>query len=391
MQFVCPLLLLSGPVGLWWGWIPKEHHCVLLYLSFFPLVSFSVRLLGNTSAWEGPIHLPFSLMGLFLLHVSQLSEERVWTAAQLLPKLNGFFMSAAPHKLPRTTAPRCGYSRGLHAPNSGCNSSLKMFLFYFFFSCLESRLSGYWWVRNKCKAFLLYWRTSDFFFFGLFVSRKSLFYARLMKWIKSLLVPFSQMAFSGFRGRKQTQRLADDIKPGQASNTCQDRGIIPRHLVGTEAWQEAEWDAAWKTCKLMFEVEIKWKRTIQGVGKTWAAVTEKHILMREGRELGTNEWYCSKKLSRITIPQEAQGPFSSHAQCGCHRGTWGQAMCGGHQGQYLVRLLHWPMVTHLTAPPWATAFLLPSLSHLWQIILCKRACKCPTSSHALELFFCVCV
>lgn len=39
----------------------------------------------------------------------------------------------------------------------------------------------------------------------------------------------------------------------------------------------------------MFEVEIKWKRTIQGVGKTWAAVTEKHILMREGRELGTNE------------------------------------------------------------------------------------------------------
>lgn len=164
MQFVCPLLLLSGPVGLWWGWIPVEHHCVLLYLSFFPLVSFSVRLLGNTSAWEGPIHLPFSLMGLFLLHVSQLSEERVWTAAQLLPKLNGFFMSAAPHKLPRTTAPRCGYSRGLHAPNSGCNSSLKMFLFYFFFSCLESRLSGYWWVRNKCKAFLLYWRTSDFFF-----------------------------------------------------------------------------------------------------------------------------------------------------------------------------------------------------------------------------------
>lgn len=390
MQFVCPLLLLSGSVGLWWGWIPVEHHCVLLYLSFFPLVSFSVRLLGNTSAWEGPIHLPFSLMGLFLLHVSQLSEERVWTAAQLLPKLNGLFMSAAPRKLPRTTAPRCGYSRGLHAPNSGCNSSLKMFLFYFFFPVLSqgSVVTDEWEISAK-HSYCIGGLQTFFFLVCLFPGKVF----SMPGWWNGLnpLFPFSQTAFSGFRGRKQTQRLADDIKPGQASNTCQDRGIIPRHLVRTEAWQEAEWDAAWKTCKLMFEVEIKWKRTIQGVGKTWAAVTEKHILMREGRELGTNEWYCSKKLSKITIPQEAQGPFSSHAQCGCHRGTWGQAMCGGHQGQYLVRLLHWPMVTHLTAPPWATAFLLPSLSHLWQIILCKRACKCPTSSHALELFFCVCV
>jgi len=38
----------------------------------------------------------------------------------------------------------------------------------------------------------------------------------------------------------------------------------------------------------MFEGEIKWKRTTQGVGKIWAAVTEKHLLMREGSELGTN-------------------------------------------------------------------------------------------------------
>jgi len=80
-------------------------------------------------------------------------------------------------------------------------------------------------------------------FFGLFVSQKSLFYARLMKWIKSLLVLFSKTALSGFRGWKQTLRLADNIKPGQASNTCQDRGIIPRHLVRTVALQEPERDA----------------------------------------------------------------------------------------------------------------------------------------------------
>lgn len=71
------------------------------------------------------IYLSFFWTGPFSLHLLWLSEETLWITAQLLPQLNGLFTSTAPRMLPKTTAPLCGYSRGLHAPNSGCKSSLK--------------------------------------------------------------------------------------------------------------------------------------------------------------------------------------------------------------------------------------------------------------------------
>lgn len=48
----------------------------------------------------------------------------------MLPQLSDLFTSSAPCTLPKTTAPLCGYHRGLHPPNSGCKSSLKRFFLF---------------------------------------------------------------------------------------------------------------------------------------------------------------------------------------------------------------------------------------------------------------------
>lgn len=41
------------------------------------------------------------------------------------PGLGDLLEPTALHRLPKTRAPLCGYSRGLHAPNERCKSSLK--------------------------------------------------------------------------------------------------------------------------------------------------------------------------------------------------------------------------------------------------------------------------
>lgn len=134
MQLVRPPLSFSNPVVLWQDWIPMEHH-VPLYLSFFPSESFFFSEIIGKDICMGrlftkSIYLPFFLTGLFSLHLLRLSKETLWFTGQLLPQLNGLFTSVALHMLPKTTAPLCGYSRGLHAPNSGCKSSLKKSFFF---------------------------------------------------------------------------------------------------------------------------------------------------------------------------------------------------------------------------------------------------------------------
>lgn len=114
---------------------PHGASCsTILQLFSFRVFFFfvSVRSLGKTSAWEGYLPCPILLDRTVLLHLLWLSKETLWITAQLLPQLNGLFTSADPRMLPKTMSPLCGYSTGLHAPNSGSKSSLKKSFFFFF-------------------------------------------------------------------------------------------------------------------------------------------------------------------------------------------------------------------------------------------------------------------
>lgn len=99
------------------------------------------------------IYLPF-LTGPFSLHLLWLSKETVWITVQLLPQLNDLFRSTAPRTLPKTTAPLCGYSRGLHAPNSECKSRLKKSFYFFFF---PPRNMGFGITQNSPQATYSKW------------------------------------------------------------------------------------------------------------------------------------------------------------------------------------------------------------------------------------------
>lgn len=106
------------------------------------------------------------------------------------------------------------------------------------------------------------------------------------------------------------------------------------------------------------------------VGETWAAVTEKHLLMRGGGELGTNGQHCSKKVSRATIPLRHMVPFSPvlSASAGGHTGTgnrqgdtevsaWAGNFTGPHMGSLLVTRRASPPAAPLAAV--AALFLNP--------------------------------
>lgn len=71
------------------------------------------------------MYLPFSLMGLFSLHLLRLCKETFVSYSPAAPGRSDLSAAAALRRLPKTRAPLCGYSGGLHAPNVGRKNSLE--------------------------------------------------------------------------------------------------------------------------------------------------------------------------------------------------------------------------------------------------------------------------
>lgn len=119
----------SNPMVLWQASIPEEHN-VPLYLSFF--LHLFLLLFGESPSidicvgrlFTRSIMLPFFLTGVFSLHVLGLCRDTA-SSIPAAPRLSALCAPAALRRLPKTRAPLCAYSRGLHAPNARHKCSLK--------------------------------------------------------------------------------------------------------------------------------------------------------------------------------------------------------------------------------------------------------------------------
>lgn len=128
--------------------------------------------------------------------------------------------------------------------------------------------------------------------------------------------------------------------------------------------------------------------------KQGAAVTEEHLLMRGGDELGTNRQHCSKKVKKATIPPRHTVPFSpvlgasvrDHTRTATGQGEnkvhiWASDCTGPHMGSFpLARVTRSPPAAAL-----AVAALLLNPLPLAKHFL-SRAYESPIFSHTLVLF-----